>query len=79
MKHNKYWFKPKKRGYGAYPVTWEGYALILGFIIVVFFLASYVLLKSWELYLGGLLIAIGILWKVSEVKTKEEWKWRWKK
>lgn len=25
MKFNKYWFKPKRFGYGATPTTWEGF------------------------------------------------------
>ena len=31
----QYWFKPKRYGYGATPVTWEGWAVILTAVIVV--------------------------------------------
>jgi len=38
MKSNKYWFKPKRFGYGAEPTTWEGWALIAVFVIFVIFI-----------------------------------------
>jgi hypothetical protein len=30
-----YWFKPKRYGYGATPVTWQGWALTLAATLVV--------------------------------------------
>ena len=30
-----YWFKPRRYGYGATPVTWEGWALTVGVAGVV--------------------------------------------
>jgi hypothetical protein len=32
---NEFWFRPKLRGYGAVPSTWEGYALVVVFLFVV--------------------------------------------
>jgi hypothetical protein len=31
----RYWFRPKRYGYGATPVTWEGWALTVGIVAVV--------------------------------------------
>lgn len=31
----KYWFKAKKYGYGWQPASWEGWAVLLGFVILV--------------------------------------------
>ena len=30
------WFKPKRYGYGATPITWQGWALVIGFAAAVF-------------------------------------------
>ena len=30
----RYWFRPKAFGYGANPVTWEGWAVTLGSMVV---------------------------------------------
>ena len=33
------WFKPKTYGYGATPVTWQGWAIVAGFVAAVVLLA----------------------------------------
>jgi hypothetical protein len=33
---NKYWFKPKRYGYGFYPITWEGWLFTLVLLLLVF-------------------------------------------
>ncbi len=35
MSKNKLWFKAKNYGYGWYPVTWEGWAVIVIYILFV--------------------------------------------
>lgn len=37
----KYWFKPKKYGYGFFPISWEGYLSIFVFILFLF-ISAYV-------------------------------------
>ncbi|MBU1270467.1 MAG: hypothetical protein KKA06_07410 [Nanoarchaeota archaeon] len=37
---NDYWFKPKSFGYGAQPVTWDGWLSTAVFIILLFWIAS---------------------------------------
>lgn len=29
------WFKPKTYGYGWTPITWQGWALVLGYVLVM--------------------------------------------
>ena len=31
----RFWFRPRRYGYGATPVTWEGWALTVGIAAVV--------------------------------------------
>lgn len=35
MSKKRYWFKAKKYGWGWYPGTWEGYLIILVYILYV--------------------------------------------
>lgn len=76
MKSNKYWFKPKNYGYGAYPRTWEGYTLIIVFVIGLFLSARYTITKPW-LFALIVFILIVILVFISRIKTDGSWKWRW--
>ncbi len=73
----KYWFKPKKYGYGATPTTWEGWLLVLLLIFVIFFL-SLAIEKSIYFIISFLLV-ISIFLIISKTKTRGMWKWRWGK
>jgi hypothetical protein len=76
-----YWFKPKRYGYGATPVTWQGWVLILGTVAVM--VAASVYLRRTEEHYWGLaamfgfdaiaLIALAI---VVSRRTDGEWRWR---
>jgi hypothetical protein len=79
-----YWFKPKRYGYGATPVTWQGWSITLATAIVVglssalapIFGAS----KPWLLVAIPIdLLLIVALFVVSRRKTDGEWRWRWGK
>ncbi len=72
----RFWFKPKRYGYGATPITWEGWLLVLGFIGVVFLLALKAE-KNMLLFLIEVLIITILLISISKRKTNAEWKWRW--
>jgi hypothetical protein len=79
----RFWFKPKRYGYGARPVTWEGWLLALS-------PAAVALLGSWWLAAHGggegvpfvgllvlvLLMAAGAA-LISKHKTDGPWRWRW--
>lgn len=76
MKLNKYWFKPKDYGYGAFPITWEGWACIVVFVIGVLSTVS-TAQESGNLFYLYLIAWIIIISYVSKIKTKGDWKWRW--
>jgi len=77
-----YWFKPKRYGYGATPVTWQGWVLVLGTAAIMVAVSVY--LRRAEPHSWGLaamfgfdviaLIALAILCRR---KTDGEWRWRW--
>jgi 4-hydroxybenzoate polyprenyltransferase len=78
-----YWFKPKRYGYGATPVTWQGWLVTLATIFVV--MAASLLLPTiapaagwlWLAVLAIDALAVVALLIVSRRKTKGEWRWRW--
>jgi|TARA_B100001964_G_scaffold140340_1_gene154690 hypothetical protein len=73
---NKYWFTRKRYGYGATPVTWEGWLLTLGFIIIV---TSRVLdaEKRPFQFTMELIVLIFVLIIVAIKKTEGGFKWQW--
>jgi hypothetical protein len=74
-----YWFKPKRYGYGATPVTWQGWAVTLGFVFVMVAVSFYLRVTErslWALFAFDAL-AIAALFVVCRSKTEGEWRWRW--
>jgi hypothetical protein len=75
---NAYWFKPKDRGYGNVPTTWQGWALTLGFGAFVIAMAMAVELKALSPFwcvVTVLAITAGFL-ALAKAKTDGEWRWR---
>jgi hypothetical protein len=79
----RYWFRPKRYGLGATPITWEGWAftaLMVVFIGVVtwYFVgmtrAPALAVVLWVLLVGA---ATALLVVVTKAKTQGEWRWRW--
>jgi uncharacterized membrane protein HdeD (DUF308 family) len=77
-----YWFKPKRYGYGATPVTWQGWVLTFGVVLVMVGVSLYLRLTEQSLWaLAALLafdvLALATLAIISRSKTDGEWRWRW--
>jgi hypothetical protein len=81
QKDKKYWFKAKTYGYGWYPATWQGWLIILAYLIV-FSVLAYVFETNIERYSDFYFIAVifitGLLVFIS-YKKGEPAKWRWGK
>ena len=78
----QYWFKPKRYGYGATPVTWHGWAVTLATVLAM--VGVNVGLRSTERHYWTLAaifgfdaLALGFLFIVCRRKTAGEWRWRW--
>lgn len=71
-----YWFRPKKFGFGAVPVTWQGWAATMAFGALVGLLVNFATHRDrlWLVLLVPLVVAF--LWLVA-VKTDGEWRFRW--
>jgi hypothetical protein len=80
----QYWFKPKRYGYGATPITWEGWAMTLGVVAVI--VGSIVAMNllvdksnavAWLLWATFIAAMTWLLVHVSRQRTDGEWRWRW--
>ena len=81
---NEYWFKPKTYGYGATPTTWEGWAVTVAAIIVIFAAALLIpnyggrSLAAWIGFFAVEAAVLAALWIICRRKTDGEWRWRWR-
>jgi O-antigen/teichoic acid export membrane protein len=77
-----YWFRPKRYGYGATPISWEGWAVTLVGVALVAasttVLVSHTALDPWFWAAVAVdVVVIVALVQVSRRKTEGEWRWRW--
>ena len=83
MKFNKYWFKPKKYGYGAQPYTWEGWFLTIAFILFIVYIIQPIkectdIACIYNFKILAIIIST-LVFFIIFVKKKTDgcWKWRW--
>jgi len=69
-----YWFVPKRFGYGATPVTWQGWAVTLGFVAAML-VAVRVLPSLFEKIIVAVALLAGLL-VVCIAKTDGDLRWR---
>ncbi len=71
-----YWFRPKRFGLGAVPVTWQGWAATFAFVAVLGVIVNFANHRD-RLWLLLLLPVVGAyLWLIAS-KTDGEWGFRW--
>ena len=70
------WFAPKRYGYGAVPITWQGWALTLGFVAAS--IALSVSFARSPLRLAATMVPLVAVFIVICARTKRGgWRWRW--
>ena len=78
-----YWFRPKRYGYGATPVTWQGWAVIAAAVVAIFVAARLTFdygargPGAWVTFFAIEVVILAILWIVCRRKTEGEWRRRW--
>ncbi|MCM8730931.1 hypothetical protein ACFO8O_08160 [Hephaestia sp. GCM10023244] len=70
-----YWFAPKLFGIGATPVTWQGWALTLGFVVLL--IAAIRLLPSDTTRIIVAVVLTLTFIVISWRKTDGGWGWHW--
>jgi hypothetical protein len=70
------WFVPKRYGYGATPITWQGWALTLGFTALS--IALVILLKDNRLQMIAVFVPLTLAFMIICARTtRGGWRWRW--
>ena len=69
------WFVPKRYGYGATPVRWQGWALVAAYVAAMLGIGN----SGLPLVaLVTLITAATVIFTVIAIhKTQGEWRWRW--
>jgi hypothetical protein len=77
MSDGSEWFAPKRYGYGAgRPVSWQGWAITLAFILVVTVLSLAFRNRPAQLCAALAPFVIGFL-IICARTTRGGWRWRW--
>ncbi|HEY0889935.1 MAG TPA: hypothetical protein VGE38_10020 [Nocardioides sp.] len=73
-----YWFKRRRYGWGWVPVTWQGWAVIIGFVVLV--VGGALTLGEADDGVAGFLVYVAVLvvalFAISRVKGPSP-RWRW--
>lgn len=76
MSEGPEWFAPKRYGYGATLITWQGWALTLGFVALAIVIAR--LFRQQPVRLVAALAPVLIAFIVICARTtRGGWRWRW--
>jgi hypothetical protein len=78
----EFWFRPHTFGYGATPVTWEGWAVVAVYLVVMAAIATLRArskngFRAWAAWGVAIMVATSALILVSWSKTDGAWQWRW--
>lgn len=88
MQHHqkKLWFKAKNYGWGWYPITWQGWLVLVGYIgilqyrvVTVHQMFDTVSSFSWRLFFEVIFITIPLIVICYAKGEKPEWRWGGKK
>jgi len=72
-----YWFRPKLFGWGAVPVTWQGWVATFGIVAVAVLVARFAEANHDPAYLFVLVpLVLGFVY-LCWIKTDGDWRWRW--
>lgn len=76
----RYWFRQRRSGIGGYPITWEGWALSVAYIVLFFagvFVTRTPLNPPSTTFIAYAVILTVIVNIISWRTTEGGWRWRW--
>jgi len=76
MNDDREWFAPKRYGYGATPITWQGWALTIGLVVIEVVLAAELARRPMELIAISVPIVLTFI-VITAKTTRGGWRWRW--
>lgn len=70
------WFVPKRYGFGAVPITWQGWALTIGFAAAA--IAAGAKFGKSPSQLAAIMVPlIAVFTVICARTTRAGWRWRW--
>ncbi|MCX6715203.1 MAG: hypothetical protein NTX72_05330 [Candidatus Uhrbacteria bacterium] len=82
----KLWFKAKQYGWGWYPATWQGWLVLLGFLVLDFGNVFRLDVKhgsspavAREFFIETIILVIVLIWICYRTGEKPRWSWGVKK
>ncbi len=76
MSDGPIWFAPKRYGWGATPVSWQGWAIMIGFIAIGIGAGRF--FADRPIVVAAIVVPAMIVLLVITVKTtRGGWRWRW--
>jgi O-antigen/teichoic acid export membrane protein len=77
-----YWFRQKQYGYGAVPITWQGWALTIASVIAIIgctlIIMRHTALDAWFWFaVVAEFAVVAVLVQIGRRKTQGGWRWRW--
>ncbi len=78
MNDSPEWFAPQRHGYGTgLPISWQGWAVLVGFLLVVI-VGGIVLVPRSELAFLALVLPLTVAFLlIAKNTTRGGWRWRW--
>jgi Na+/melibiose symporter-like transporter len=80
----RFWFKPRRYGYGAAPATWEGWtvtvasmAIVFGSIVAMNLLVDRSNFAGWMIWAVLMAVLVWCFVQFCRRRTDGEWRWRW--
>ena len=73
-----YWFKPRRYGHGASPTTWQGWATIFAFVIILPLVAlalMWGLPNPWGILTFVIFIPLAVFGFIAFVRKKTDGQW----
>jgi hypothetical protein len=76
MSDDTNWFAPKRYGFGFLPISWQGWALTIGFVLVC--VVTGLLFARKPAVFIAVLVPITVTFiTIAARTTKGGWRWRW--
>ena len=76
MSDDPEWFAPKRYGYGSVPITWQGWAITIGFVAIALALGAKLGRHPVQM-IAALIPPTIIFFVICAKTTRGGWRWRW--
>jgi hypothetical protein len=78
----RHWFRPRRYGWGARPIIWEGWLFVIVLLVIliggcIYVRNNYDSLTAYSLWLAVMFIAVFAAISFAKRKTNGPWRFRW--